>query len=155
MSTEPPETNDFTEAQAGLTLLSSEEADAFIGSPQPTEYTVLIRATRAVFRMFYNLVARTEQVNLLEAVSKTMVMALTLVHTAYAAGIKEGGTRVGSPELVALSSDLAATINARLKQVTGKDARIRDVAAVRVELKRRLRTALDLELERYRKEHGL
>ena len=76
-----------------LQLCDSETADALIGSPQPDEYGTLVRGTRAAYMMLW-LLARTngmkETKSTLKMGAQAMKILLTIVHYAYALGIKRG-----------------------------------------------------------------
>ena len=76
-----------------LKLCDSETADAIIGSPQPDEYGTLIRGTRAAYTMLW-LLARAngmkETKYTLKMGAQAMLVMATIVHYAYALGIRRG-----------------------------------------------------------------
>ena len=76
-----------------LKLCDSEMADALIGSPQPDEYGTLVRGTRAAYTMLWML-ARSNGMRETQATLKmgaqAMTILLTIVHYAYALGIRRG-----------------------------------------------------------------
>jgi len=76
-----------------LKLCDSETADALIGSPQPDEYGTLIRGVRAAYTMLWMLARSNgmrETKNTLKMGAQAMTILLTIVHYAYALGIKRG-----------------------------------------------------------------
>jgi len=76
-----------------LKLCDSETADALIGSPQPNEYGTLVRGTRAAYMMLWML-ARTNGMKetkiTLKMGAQALTILLTIVHYAYALGIRRG-----------------------------------------------------------------
>jgi hypothetical protein len=76
-----------------LKLCDSETADALIGSPQPDEYGTLVRGTRAAYIMLWML-ARTNGMEetqvTLKMGAQALTILLTIVHYAYALGLKRG-----------------------------------------------------------------
>lgn len=90
----PKELNDARKAvEQALKLLDSETADGIIGQPQPDEYGILIRGVRAAHNMLWML-ARSNGMRQSKAVLKmgaqALTILLTLVHYAYALGIRRG-----------------------------------------------------------------
>jgi ribosomal protein L30/L7E len=80
------------EAEAALQLLDSETADAIIGEDTP-EHRTLIRGTQAAMAMHYAMMKSLglrETRQTLHRASQTMAVMLTLVHYAYALGIRRG-----------------------------------------------------------------
>jgi len=76
-----------------LKLLDSETADAIIGSPQPEEYGTLIRGVEGVYLMMWMMAKgnglRTTKATL-KMGAQAVTMLLTIVHYAYALGLKRG-----------------------------------------------------------------
>ena len=76
-----------------LKLCDSETADVLIGSPQPDEYGTLIRGVRAAYMMLWML-ARSNGMRETQATLKmgaqAMTILLTIVHYAYALGVRRG-----------------------------------------------------------------
>jgi hypothetical protein len=80
------------EAQGALGLLDSETADAIIGEPGE-EYGELIRGARSAMTMLWMLMKSfgvKESPKSLKGFSQAMVVVLTLVHYAYALGVRRG-----------------------------------------------------------------
>lgn len=80
------------EAQTALKLLDSETADAIIGEPGE-EYGELIRGSRSAMTMlwmFMKSMGVPENQKTLRGFSQAMVVVLTLVHYAYALGMRRG-----------------------------------------------------------------
>jgi len=76
-----------------LKLCDSETADVLIGSPQPDEYGTLIRGTRAAYTMLWMLARRQRDEGdkvTLKMGAQAMTILLTIVHYAYALGLKRG-----------------------------------------------------------------
>lgn len=76
-----------------LKLCDSETADALIGSPQPDEYGTLVRGTRAAYMMLWMLAKSNgmkETKTVLKMGAQAMTILSTIVHYAYALGIKHG-----------------------------------------------------------------
>jgi len=76
-----------------LKLCDSETADALIGSPQPDEYGTLVRGVRAAYMMLWTL-ARSNGMRETKAIltmgAEMLTILLTIVHYAYALGLKRG-----------------------------------------------------------------
>jgi endo-alpha-1,4-polygalactosaminidase (GH114 family) len=78
--------------QTALKLLTTEEADAIIGQPGPG-YQELLKGLQAQESLFYELMTRyglkrsrtTE-----DSLRKHLALVLTLLHIAYALGVKRG-----------------------------------------------------------------
>lgn len=79
------------EARAALALLDQETADALIGE-QTEEYRTLIRAVQAVKGLEWGLLKThgLREKAALAVGAKTLAMLLTLIHYAYALGIRRG-----------------------------------------------------------------
>ena len=76
-----------------LKLCDSETADALIGEPQPEEYGVLVRGVRSAYQMLWMLAKSNgmqESKAVLDMGAKGLMILLTLVHYAYALGLKRG-----------------------------------------------------------------
>jgi predicted sugar kinase len=85
------------EAEAALQLLDSETADDIIGEDTP-EHRTLIRGTQAAMAMHYAMMKSLglrETAQTLHRSSQTMAVMLTLVHYAYALGIRRGRAATG------------------------------------------------------------
>lgn len=89
------------EVQNALRLCDSATADEIIGVP-PEEYGKLIKATKAAYQMLWMLAKSNgmkESKEVLEMGAKGLMILTTLVHYAYALGIKRGrGDRVQDRE---------------------------------------------------------
>lgn len=80
------------EAQMALGLLDSETADQIIGE-QHEDYQALIKGTRSAMTMLWMLMKSfgvKENQKSLKGFSQAMMIMLTLVHYAYALGIRRG-----------------------------------------------------------------
>lgn len=81
------------QVQQALALCDSETADDIIGSPQPEEYGILVKGVNAVYRMLW-IMARSNGLRQNNATLKmgaqAMLMLATIVHYAYALGIRRG-----------------------------------------------------------------
>lgn len=80
------------EVQAALKLLDSETADGIIGEPGE-EYPVLIQGTRAAMAVAwaaYKSQGLRQNPTALKYGAQTLTIVLTLVHYAYALGIRRG-----------------------------------------------------------------
>lgn len=78
--------------QAALGLLDSETADGIIGE-QDDDYRVLIEGTQAAMTMLWMLMKSfgvKESKKALRGFSQAMLVVLTLVHYAYALGMRRG-----------------------------------------------------------------
>jgi len=91
----PPK--ELKEAQAkvelALKLLDSETADKIIGSPQPDEYGVLIRGVQGAYHMLWMMTkgnGMRQNKATLKMGAQALSILLTIVHYAYALGIKRG-----------------------------------------------------------------
>lgn len=84
--------SETAKVQAALSLLTSEQADAIIGEQTP-EYRKLIRGGEALAAMVWALVqsggAFTKEEKL-EQMAQAQAVLLTLVHYAYALGMRRG-----------------------------------------------------------------
>lgn len=81
------------EVELALELCDSEAADALIGDPQPDEYGTLIRGVRGVYQMLWMMVKSSgfqDTPNSIRMGAQAVTMILTIVHYAYALGIKHG-----------------------------------------------------------------
>jgi hypothetical protein len=79
--------------ELALKLLDSETADGIIGSPQPEEYGTLIRGTQAAFNMLWMMAkgnGMRENPDVLRMGAQGQAILLTLVHYAYALGVRQG-----------------------------------------------------------------
>jgi len=81
-----------------LKLLDSETADAIIGSPQPDEYGTLVRGVEGAYLMMW-IMAKANGLKTTKATLKMgaqmVTILLTIIHYAYALGLRRG--RGGSP----------------------------------------------------------
>ena len=80
-------------AEQALDLLDSETADGIIGSLPPDEYGVLIRGVRAAYTMLW-MMAKGNGMRQTKATLKmgaqALTILLTIVHYAYALGVRRG-----------------------------------------------------------------
>ena len=88
---------ELTEAEAtvvrALKLLDSETADEIIGEVRPEEYDTMIQAVQAAYHMIWvlaksNGMRQTKEI--LKMGAQAQAVLLTLVHYAYALGIRRG-----------------------------------------------------------------
>ena len=84
---------EYGQVEQALHLLDSETADQIIGQPQPEEYGVLIRGMQAALNMLWMMVKgnglrQTRAV--LKMAAQAQAIMLTIVHYAYALGLKRG-----------------------------------------------------------------
>ena len=81
------------EVELALKLCDSETADGIIGEPVPEEHKVLVQGVKSVYRMLWSM-ARTNGMRqtpqTLRMGAQTLLMLATIVHYAYALGIKRG-----------------------------------------------------------------
>lgn len=80
------------EVQAALGLLTSERADRIIGE-EDDEYGALIKGVRSSMTMLWMLMksfGAKESPNSLKGFAQAMTIVLTLVHYAYALGMRRG-----------------------------------------------------------------
>jgi len=79
--------------EQALKLCDSETADAIIGSPPPEEYGTLMKGVKAAYQMVW-MMARGNGMKQTNAAltmgAQAMLMMATIVHYAYALGIKRG-----------------------------------------------------------------
>lgn len=82
-----------------LKLLDSETADAIIGSPQPDEYGALVQGVRGAYLMLWMMAKGNglrENKLTLKMGAQALTILLTIVHYAYALGLRRGrGARDG------------------------------------------------------------
>lgn len=81
------------EVQNALRLCDSSTADDIIGAPPPEEYGTLIKATKAAYQMLWILAKSNgmkESKEVLEMGAKGLMILTTLVHYAYALGVRRG-----------------------------------------------------------------
>ena len=81
------------EVEMALGLCDSETANALIGDPQPDEYGTLIRGVRSTYQMLWMMVKGSgfkDTPNSIRMGAQALTMLLTIVHYAYALGIKHG-----------------------------------------------------------------
>jgi hypothetical protein len=79
--------------ERALKLLSPEQADTIIGSPQPKEYGILIKGIEAAFHMLWMMAEANgmcQDEYTLRKGAQAQSILLTIVHYAYALGIKHG-----------------------------------------------------------------
>ena len=79
-------------AQA-LQLCDSETADEIVGSPNPDEYGVLVRGVRAGYQMLWMMAVSNgmkKNTATLKMGAQMLSILLTLVHYAYALGVRRG-----------------------------------------------------------------
>lgn len=88
---------ELTEAQkrveVALQLLDSETADRIIGSPQPEEYGRLVRGVQGAYHMLWMMVkgnGMRQNKATLKMGAQALTILLTIVHYAYALGIRRG-----------------------------------------------------------------
>lgn len=79
--------------ELALGLLTSESADEIIGAPQPDEYGVLVRGVQGAYHMLWmmakgNGMRQTEVT--LKMGAQALSILLTIVHYAYALGLRRG-----------------------------------------------------------------
>jgi len=82
-------------AQA-LQLCDSETADEIVGSPQPDEYGVLVRGVRAGYHMLWMMAlgnGMQKNTKTLKMGAQMLSILLTLIHYAYALGVRQGRER--------------------------------------------------------------
>ncbi len=81
------------EVEQALQLCDSETADAMIGSPPPEEYGTLVKGIKAAYLMLW-IMAKANGMKQNNAALKmgaqAMLVMATIVHYAYALGIKRG-----------------------------------------------------------------
>ena len=80
-------------AEQALALLTSEQADEIIGSPQPDEYKTLLAGMTGIYNMLWTMAVNSgmkQKGAALRMGSQAMTVMLTLVHYAYALGIRRG-----------------------------------------------------------------
>ena len=87
------------QSEAALKLLTTDEADGIIGEPQPDEYGVLIRGMKGTYQMLWAVAVRnglrpTKQTQRMG--SQLLMVMVTIVHYAYAAGIRRGRGEPGA-----------------------------------------------------------
>jgi len=88
------------EVEQALALCDSETADGIIGTPQPEEYRVLVKGVKAVYHMLWMMAKANglkQNQTTFRMGAQAMLMLATIVHYAYALGIKRG--RAGFTEL--------------------------------------------------------
>ena len=81
------------DVQQALKLCDTETADALVGNPQPDEYGALIKGAQGVYSMLWMLAKENgmqQTKAVLEMGGKGLLILLTLVHYAYALGVKKG-----------------------------------------------------------------
>jgi len=86
--------------EQALALCDSETADGIIGTPPPEEYGVLVQGVKAVYHMLWMMAKANglkQNPTTFRMGAQAMLMLATIVHYAYALGIKRG--RAGSAEL--------------------------------------------------------
>jgi len=81
------------QVELALKLLDSETADGIIGEPEPEEHKTLVQGVKSVYRMLWamargNGMRQTPQT--LRMGAQALLMLATIVHYAYALGIKRG-----------------------------------------------------------------
>lgn len=85
------------EVEKALALCDSETADGIIGSPPPEEYGTLVQGVKGIYHMFW-MMAKANGLKQNKATLKmgaqAMLMLATIVHYAYALGIKRGSESV-------------------------------------------------------------
>jgi len=82
-----------TMIQKALDLIATEEADKVIGSPPPDEYKPIIQGVQAIMGLNWSIMRQhglRQTKRSLDLAAKSMTMMLSLVHYAYALGIREG-----------------------------------------------------------------
>lgn len=86
--------NDATsQAMKALELLTSEEADALIGSPQPEEYGKLVKGVQGIYQMLIMMAVNNgmrQSRTTLDMGGQGLITLLTLIHYAYALGVRRG-----------------------------------------------------------------
>jgi hypothetical protein len=81
------------EVEQALKLCDSETADGIIGSPPPEEYGVLIRGVKAAYQMLWMMGKANglkQNQTTFRMGAQVMLMLVTIVHYAYALGIRRG-----------------------------------------------------------------
>ena len=84
--------------ELALKLLDSETADEIIGKPQPDEYGTLIRGTQAAYNMLWMLAKSNGMQgtgSVLRMGAQALTILLTIVHYAYALGLRRGRSEGG------------------------------------------------------------
>lgn len=82
--------------ETALQLCDSETADGIIGTPQPEEYGTLIEGVQGACHMLWMMAkgaGMKETKTTLKMGAQAMLMLLTLVHYAYALGMKRGSEK--------------------------------------------------------------
>jgi|GEM_PF-4822641 len=81
------------DVNAALKVFTPDSAEAIVGPKPPEEYGILIRGTRGVFTVMYEVLKRFgmgDDEDAREMVVKAMIMLLQIVNYAYALGLKRG-----------------------------------------------------------------
>jgi len=81
------------QVEEALKLCDSETADGIIGAPQPEEYGTLIKGVKAVHMMLWMMAKANgmrETKATLTMSTQAMLMLATIVHYAYALGMRRG-----------------------------------------------------------------
>jgi len=89
-----------TEVEQALALCDSETADGIIGTPPPEEYGTLVQGVKAVYHMLWMMAKANglkQNQTTFRMGAQAMLMLATIVHYAYALGIRRG--RAGFTEL--------------------------------------------------------
>ena len=81
------------EIEEALKLCDSATADGIIGTPQPEEYGVLVKGIKAVYHMLWMMAKANglkQNQTTFRMGAQAMLMLATIVHYAYALGMKRG-----------------------------------------------------------------
>jgi len=84
---------DRRQVELALKLLDSETADGIIGEPEPEEHKILVQGVKGAYRMLWamargNGMRQTTQT--LRMGAQALLMLATIVHYAYALGVRRG-----------------------------------------------------------------
>ena len=81
------------EVEQALALCDSETADGIIGTPQPEEYGTLVQGVKGCYHMLWMMAKANglkQNQTTFRMGAQVMLMLATIVHYAYALGIKRG-----------------------------------------------------------------
>ena len=91
------------QVEEALALCDSETADGIIGSPPPEEYGVLVQGVKAAYQMLWMMAKANglkQNPTTFRMGAQAMLMLATIVHYAYALGIRRGRTRIAGQERI-------------------------------------------------------